>query len=268
MKRSALGAIMALLIAVICLPACAREEAKPTPTPAGPTEVVFGALVSRTGSLSELGKSSEPALEIAVSDINAYLGAIGSKLRVKLLIEDSATDPTVALEKLKALAQKGAKVVIGPHSSAEVRAIKAFADENGVLILSQSSTASSLAVAGDNVLRFCPNDLQQAEAVARLAWEDGIRALVPMWRGDVWGDDLWQATKVSFERLGGTASDGVRYATDTADFAAAVASLDGKVKQAAARYGAAKVAVVLDAFDEVVPILLQAQGYATLAATK
>ena len=84
----------------------------------------------------------------------------------------------------------GIRIVLGPDSSAEVEAVKAYADENGILLISPSSTAISLAIPGDNVFRFVPDDTQQAETIATLMWEDGIRAVIPIWRGDTWGDDL------------------------------------------------------------------------------
>ena len=236
--------------------------------PAIPTEVVFGALLPLTGDLSSLGESSEAALELAVEDVNQYLSSIGSETSVKLIVEDTGTDPAVALEKLKSLAGKGVKLVIGPQSSAEVETVKSYAEENGILLISQSSTAPSLAIPGDNLFRFCPDDTGQAEAMVRLMWVDGIIAVIPIWRGDVWGDDLSEATKGNFEKLGGTVIDGVRYAPTPKDFSAELESLNSKVSQAIAQYGADAVGVNLIAFEEVVAIFTQAQNDTVLSSVK
>ena len=67
-------------------------------------------------------------------------------------------EPEKALTGLKALAKKGAKIVIGPQSSSEVAAIKDEAESLDVLVVSQGSTASSLAIPDDNVFRFVPTD--------------------------------------------------------------------------------------------------------------
>jgi branched-chain amino acid transport system substrate-binding protein len=183
----------------------------PAPEVAPQPEVVFGALLALTGSGSSMGESSEAALELAVEDVNEYLLSIGSKTRIRVIVEDTKTDPAVALEKLQSLAGKGVRVVIGPVCSAEVETVKAYADENGILLVSPSSVAPSLAISGDNVFRLCPDATHQAEAVARLMWEDGVRVVIPLWRGDVWGADLAKATKDRFEELGGTVVDGIRY---------------------------------------------------------
>ncbi len=247
----------------------------PAPEVAPPgesTEVVFGVLLALTGELSSLGESSEAALEIAVKDVNEYLSGIGSQTRVRLIVEDTETDPAVALEKLQSLAGIGVKIVIGPDSSTEVEAVKAYADENGILVISHTSTAPSLAVPGDNVFRFIPDDTHQAEAIARLMWEDELRAVIAMWRGDVWGDDLSKATKARFEELGGAVLDGVRYnpsTATTANFSAEVESLNAQVSQAIAQYGDADaVGVHLMAFEEVVPIFVEAQNYPLLSSVQ
>ncbi len=241
----------------------------PAPEVAPQPEVVFGALLSLTGSASIIGESSEAALELAVEDVNEYLSCIGSETSIKLIVEDTGTDPAVALEKLKSFKEKGVRVVIGPQTSAEVEAVKAYADKNGILLVSQSSTAPSLAIPGDNIFRFVPDDTHQAEAIARLMWEDRVRAVIPLWRGDVWGDDLSEATKGSFEELGGTVIDGVRYSPTTEDFSVELESLSSKVSQAIAQYGDVNsVGVHLMVFEEVVPIFIQAQNDTVLSSVK
>lgn len=240
----------------------AEEEAKPR-------GAVLGALLALTGDYSSTGEASQAALEIALSEINEYFSDIGSETRVKLIIEDTKTDPMTALEKLKSLAKRGVKIVIGPQTSAEVKAVKNYADENGILLLSQSSTAPSLSIPKDNVFRFCPDDTLQAQAIANLIWEDGVRVIVPMWRGDAWGDELSEATRDSFEKLGGKVIDGIRYSPTTKDFSQELEFLNLKVRQAIAQYGEIKaVGVNLIAFEEVAPIFVQAQNYPIFSKLK
>ncbi len=221
-------------------------------------EIRFGALLPLTGDLSSAGEASQIALQIAVKDVNQYLFSIGSEITVKLIIEDTKTDTAVALEKLKRLKEKDVGIVIGPQSSAEVKAVREYAEENDILLISPSSTSLSLSIHGDNVFRFCPDDTHQAEAIAKQMWEDGVRVVVPIRRGDVWGDDLFQLTKNEFEVLGGKVVYGVRYNPTTRDFSTELQSLNLKIDKAIAQYGDAdSVAVHLIAFDEVVPIFIQ-----------
>ena len=117
----------------------------------GENTILIGALLPLTGTLSSFGQSAEASLTLAVDDVNNQLENSGSSSRVGLVIEDTKTDPNVAREKLMDLASKGIRIVIGPSTSAAVAAVKEYADENGILIVSSSSTAPSLAIPNDNV---------------------------------------------------------------------------------------------------------------------
>lgn len=228
------------------------------------SEVAIGALLALSGEGSSLGEATKAALEIAVEDTNAYLASIGSEMRMRLIIEDTKTDPAVALEKLQNLSKEGVKIVIGPAASAEVKEVKAYADENDILLISHASTATSLAIPGDNVFRFCTDDTYQAAAIANRMWDEEVRVLVPMWRGDIWGDGLTNATNKSFKALGGTVIDGVRYNVSTVNFSTAIDSLNSTVAEATAQYGDV-VAVYLVSFEEVVPIFIEAQNHSNLS---
>ena len=60
------------------------------------------------------------------------------------------------------------QVIIGPQSSAELAALKSYVDQNPVLVVSQSSTAGTLAVKNDRILRFTPADSLEGVAVSAL----------------------------------------------------------------------------------------------------
>jgi branched-chain amino acid transport system substrate-binding protein len=242
--------------------------------------VTIGALLPITGVSSSLGESEEAALKIAARDINEYLFKTHSSIGIELVIEDTQTNPSVSLEKLKHLAAKGIKLVIGPATSAELKAIQEYADRNGILLMSPSSTAPSLAIGGNNVFRFVPDDSHQAQAISKLMWDDGIRVVVPFWRTDVYGNDLVTATKHSIQELGGSFAVGVGYTPNTGDFAASLnrinfivwdqdlKALDSKVNQAVSQYGIDKVGVYFVAFDEIAPIFIQAQNHPILSKVK
>nr|WP_303715330.1 ABC transporter substrate-binding protein [Methanoculleus marisnigri] len=174
--------------------------------------IFVGALLPLTGDYAEGGEASRVALEVAAGDINDYFTAIDSDYRVGVIVEDTGTDPAVALEKLQALGEQGVRIVIGPGSSAELNATRTYADEHGIVLISTMSTAPSLAIADDNVYRFVPPDTYQADAMAYYLKEEGTSAIVPAWRGDVWGDELEKLATASFKRGNGTVLDGVRYA--------------------------------------------------------
>lgn len=251
----------------IGLSAAAGNGGSPSSTSAT-REVAIGALLSLTGGWSSLGIASSGALAIGADDVNAHLASVGSPLRVRLAVEDTKLDPGLALEKLQALAGQRVKIVIGPQSSAEVQALKSYADQQGILLLSQGSTASTLSIPGDNILRFVPDDTLEGAAISALMWEQGIRAIVPLWRGDPGNEGLFHSTKRAFEKRGGAVADGVRYDPTAQEFDAALQSTRAQASQAVARHGAAAVGIYLAAFDEVVQIFRQVKDDPLLSTVR
>ncbi len=133
---------------------------------AQPTTITIGALLPLTGDLQSYGVRAQAAVQVAVEDVNAYLESKNAWFRFELKVEDTQTKPDVAVQKFNSLVAQGIKFIVGPMTSAEVKKLKDLADQNNVLIISPSSTAIELKIAGDNVFRFCPTDDVQSKAIA------------------------------------------------------------------------------------------------------
>ena len=243
---------MFAFIAMLVLFACTRDKS-PVQPELGDTFKI-GGLFSLTGNLVALGQDSKSAMELAITDVNAVFEKNGRSLQLSSVIEDTQLDPARAATLLKTLADQGIKFVVGPSSSAEVEAVKTFADANGILVISHYSTAGKLAINGDNIYRFCPSDLTEGPAIAALCELDGIEALVPLWRNDTGNQGLHDAVKTAFEAKGGIYFTGYRYEATTTDFTAAVSQIRSQIDQAIAQKGADKAAIYAASFDEIVAI--------------
>ncbi|HEY9387690.1 MAG TPA: penicillin-binding protein activator [Nitrososphaeraceae archaeon] len=245
--------------------------------------VRFGALLPITGVSSSSGKSTEAALSMALRDVNANFSKSNSSLRYELVVHDTESDPTVSLEKLRLLAKEGIRIVIGPATSAELKATKDFADKNDIILFSPSSTAPSLAIAGDNVFRLVPDDSHQAKAISKMMWDQGIILVIPFWRDDVYGSELMQAVRANFQALGGEFDkyhENFGYAPRTGHLAAslhrinfimwdnALKVLESRVQSAISQYGIDKVGVYMVSLDEVTPIFIQAYNHPVLSKVK
>jgi branched-chain amino acid transport system substrate-binding protein len=225
--------------------------------------VKIGVLASLTGSWSSLGRNTVAALGIAADQIQT---ATHGRTRFQLLVRDTQLDPSQALDAIQDLNSHGVKIVIGPQSSAEVAMIKPFADAHKMLVISQGSTASSLAIPGDNIFRFCPNDTREAEALVALLQHDGIRAIVPLWRNDAGNNGLHDSVQIRFQALGGRVTSGFRYEPTTTDFSAATSSVASQIQSLiAGGTNPSSIAVYLAAFDEVVDVFHAAQPNSTLS---
>jgi branched-chain amino acid transport system substrate-binding protein len=231
-------------------------------------QLVVGALLSITGPGQTLGRTSDAALQLAADDLNAALAAGGSETRVSLRIEDTGLDPATALERARTLAAQGIRIFIGPQSSSEVAAVNPFADSAGVILLSQGSTAGSLAIPDDNVFRLVPDDAQEGVATVELMWEDGIRAVVPLWREDAGNQGLHDSVKELFEQRGGSVTGGAHYPPGTTEFSAQLQAIHAEVAAAIAQHGAGAVGVYLAAFEESATLFAQASQDPTLARVR
>ena len=178
--------------------------------------------------------------------------------------EDTQVKPDIALSKLQTLAGDGIKFVIGPMSSAEVKQIKSFADENKILVISPSSTSPALAIPNDYIYRFCPTDLFQGPAAIEMVKEAGVEHLVIMWRGDTWGDGLKESMADAATQAGIMVHEASRYNPDAEEFSSEVASLADQVSQLVNQFGADKVGVTLIAFKEAAAIFAAAREHDVL----
>jgi len=227
-----------------------------------------GVLASLTGSWSSLGQTTVAALEIAEEQIKAEAIRQHGGYRFHFFVRDTQLDPSQALDAIQDLDRRGVKIIIGPQSSAEVAMIKPYADAHDILVISQGSTASSLAIAGDNIFRFCPNDTREAEAIVALMWHDGIRAIVPLWRNDAGNNGLHDSVQSAFQLQGGTVEAGYQYEPTTSDFSVATGSVAGQIDNlVGGGTDPATIGVYLAAFDEVVDVFHSAQGNTTLSNT-
>ena len=250
-----------LLLAVLFPPAKVEAGKRPK------TLVKIGVLATLTGSGFSLGTNTVAALQIAARDLKD-IGPQYRPIRFRFLVRDTQHDPSRALEAIQDLNARGVKIIIGPQTSSEVAMIKPFADAHNILVISQGSTASSLAIPGDNIIRFCPNDTREAEALVALLQHDGIRAIVPLWRNDAGNNGLHDSVMIRFQALGGTVASGFRYEPTTTNFSAAT---DAVASQITSLIGGginpSQVAVYLAAFDEAVDVFHSAQGNPTLENT-
>ena len=246
----------------------------------GKREFVVGAIFPFTGSFSSIGKPIKVALEKAEYDVNKRFQDTNSSFHFNLLMADSKTSSEGSLTAIKKLHEHGAKIIIGPATSTAVSAVKEYADRNSIILISYSSTSPLLSIEGDNLFRLVPDDTYQGKIIAERMIQDGIKVIVPFWRGDIYGNGLYNATKSEFEKLGGKVEAGVNYKPHTGNFATSlhrinflmwnqeIKKISDIVSDSVKKYGANSVGVYAVSYDEIAPILIQAPLYESLGKVK
>lgn len=243
-------------------------------------EVPVGLISSLTGAWSSGGKSIRIAVEKAQADVNEYFENKNSSIRIKLFVGDSKTDPIESIHAIEKLAESGVKIIVGPATSAAVMSVKDYANQHDIILISPSSTSPALSIANDNLFRFVPDDKNQAEFIANKMWNDGIRVVIPMWRGDTFGNELVKEMKMNFEKKGGLVMEGVEYHAHTGEFSSSLhrinfimwnqylKKLSHILDNTTNKFAPNEVGIYLVSFDEVTPILIQSNEHQTLQKVK
>src|SRR5688572_19449028 len=215
----------------------------------------IGVLAPLTGSLSSTGQSGAAAIALALDDVNQYLENSESHLKVSLDVRDDQTDTAVALQHLKEFHDKGIRFVIGPYTSANAAAVLNYANQNGMILLSPSSVATTLSIPNDNLFRLIPDDQSQAEAIAALFNYDNVDHIIPIVRSDVWGDGLINNVSQLLTQQGKTLITPIRYDPSNVNTAAIVSQAALDINQTLQQVPAARTAVYMLSFAEGTSIL-------------
>ena len=231
-------------------------------------DVAIGLILPLTGDQSTHGEENTAGAMLGMTDFNKYLKNLGADWNLKIVKEDSATNPVVALEKLTSINAKDIHVVVGPETSSSIRNIKGYADSNNMLLFSPSSTAPTLAIPNDSVYRLVPDDSNQGPAIAKVMKSNGIDILVPVWRGDAWSDGLSASTTKSFDKLGGVSDEGIRYNPEVPEFSVTASLLADKVQAHVDEFGADKVGVLFIGFSETLQFMQSASQHNILDEVK
>ena len=230
-----------------------------------PEEVKIGGVFELTGTWPSEGGQAKTATELAISDFNGYLEALGADWAMSLRSEDSQGMPSVALEKVQALNGAGIDMVVGMAFSGHIQASKGYIDANDIVVVSHAAQSENLAIANDTVFRLVPHDGNQSPAVAAAIENAGVEVLVTVSRADTWGDGLRDGIGASF---GGQTIQLIRYDPDSVDFSITASILDERVGELIDVYGADKVGVFYAGNDELLAIIQQLQPYPSVSKVR
>jgi ABC-type branched-subunit amino acid transport system substrate-binding protein len=240
-------------------------------------EIKIGVLLGLSGSSYESGITQLAVLQKAIDDVNENFSKSNIHKKVVPQIENTEIKSDVALAKVKDLVGRGIRIIIGPQTSGELKKIKEYADQEDVLLISQSSTAPSLSKK-DNIFRLLQNDTNQAKKIAEKMRSDGIEVVIPILRNDTYGNELYNITKANFEDLHHHFSNAIKYDPHVGKFAGSLHRInfivwDQKLKDvnSAVRSAASsvknsysKVGVFVISYGEIVPLLFQAPSHTEL----
>lgn len=216
---------VSLAIAVLTIgflsAACQEAAAPPASTSAGSPSpgtpaagdaksLKIGTLLPATGDLASVGQPMLAAVPLLVETVNQCGGVNGAPVTL-LANTDDQTDPTAGADGMTKLAEVDKVAgVVGSFASSVSAAAIPIAIRNKVMLVSPGSTSPVFTERGQKGefqgywARTAPPDTYQARALAKLAYERGIRRAATVVINNDYGRGFEKEFVQAFKTLGGT----------------------------------------------------------------
>lgn len=139
-------------------------------------EILLGHFASMTGSEATFGRSTDNGIQMAVDEINKAGGVNGKQIRV-ITYDDKGEQREAGNAVTRLVNKDGVVAVLGEVASSLSLVGAPVCQENGVPMVSPSSTKPDVTQVGDMIFRVCFIDPFQGYACAKFAREhEGLKA--------------------------------------------------------------------------------------------
>lgn len=139
-------------------------------------EIVLGHYASMTGSEATFGRSTDNGIQMAVDEINKAGGINGKKVRV-ITYDDKGEQREAGNAVTRLVNKDGVVAVLGEVASSLSLVGAPVCQDNGIPMVSPSSTKPDVTKVGDMIFRICFIDPFQGYACAKFAREhEGLKA--------------------------------------------------------------------------------------------
>ncbi len=182
--------------------------------------VKIGALMPMTGDLQAYGVSCYTGVKLAVEQINAAGGVLGSSFELKL--GDTQTKPQPGIDAAQKLVSvENVSAIVGALSSGvTIPVASSVTNAAGVVLMSPASTSPVITGLEDKdfLFRSVPSDAFQGVALAQLVDEAGFKNVATLYVNNDYGEGLAVNFQDAFEKKGGTVSQALAYEPGNASY--------------------------------------------------
>lgn len=197
------------------------------------SEIVIGEFGSLTGTTATFGISTKNGIDMAIDAINKGGGLLGKQVRV--MVEDDQGKPEEAQTVVTKLITKDQVIaVLGEVASSRTMAAAPVAQQNGIPLISPSSTNPKVTQTGDYIFRVCFIDPFQGLVMAKFATNTLKVKNVAVLR-DIKNDYSVGLAGVfieNFKSMGGNIVANESYSEGDTDFSAQLTSIKARNPQA------------------------------------
>ena len=215
MKRVAAFTVLVTLL-VMALAACQPPTAQATGGATTGT-IKIGALLPLTGALLHEGPQVRKGLDLALE----HYGYQVAGKKVELIVEDDATDPTTAMDKVRKLVERdNVSIVIGPQASNVAMAVQPYLLEKKIISL--KSRQFPIPITKQYPYLFVADGTQQQVTAPMGDYAYNVlkyKTVSTMTADYVAGRDFMAGFANRFKELGGTIAQEQFFPNDAMDFA-------------------------------------------------
>lgn len=180
-------------------------------------EIKIGAVLPLTGSAAPYGENAKKGILLAMEEINSKDGINGRK--IKVIFEDSKTDPKEAVSALHKLYQiNKIPFIIGDINSTGVLAMAPIAEKNHIILLSPGASNPKISDAGDYIFRNWHSDALEGEVDSDFAYNKlGWKKASVLYVNAAYGVGLAEVFRDKFNNIGGEIVAFEAYEQDSTD---------------------------------------------------
>jgi branched-chain amino acid transport system substrate-binding protein len=210
-----------IAIVLLTTPGCTKGTANSD-------EIVLGHYASMTGSEATFGKSTDNGIRLALEEINAAGGINGKKVRL-ITYDDKGDSREAGTAVTRLVTRDQVAAVLGEVASSLSLAGAPVCQENGVPMVTPSSTNPAVTEVGDMIFRVCFIDPFQGYVCAKFAREhEGLKAekaAILYDQAAAYAVGLQDEFAKAFEKLGGKIVAKEIYTAGDQDFSAQLTTI-------------------------------------------
>ncbi|MGY2882124.1 ABC transporter substrate-binding protein [Thermostichus sp. OS-CIW-28] len=209
---AAAAALTAAALATTLLPSTAQQATQ------GPVKI--GALMSLTGDLQAFGENCLKGIKLAIDQINAAGGILGSPAQVVEADDQTSAQPAIDAAQRLVTVEKVAGIIGALGSGITIPVATTVSVPNRIPQISPASTAPTITTLEDNdfLFRTVPSDAYQGVALAQITREEKLERLAIIYINNDYGQGLADSFKTAFEKRGGTITKSVPYEPGKASY--------------------------------------------------
>ena len=184
-------------------------------------QVTIVAILPLSGASSYLIEIQD-AMSLTVEKLNKWGGING--MRIRLVVEDCASSPEVAVEMLLEAEEKYHPLAVVTATRGAASLMSEIAEENGIVLISIGATAEDLTEGKEWIFRFYVTPTSEADNALETIKSLDVSSLGILHLDDAYGNPVMDRLTESFGALGGTV-ESYGFAPNCTDFTEAVSEV-------------------------------------------